>query len=49
MNPIWEESFTFDIFKGDEVLKVLVMDKDIYKSDDFEGQCFIPLSLLKNQ
>mgnify|MGYP000926628667 CR=1 FL=1 len=48
LNPIWEESFTFDIFKGDEILKVLVMDKDAIKSDDFEGQCFIPLNSLKN-
>ena len=37
LNPIWEESFTFDIFKGDEILKVVVMDKDVIKSEDFEG------------
>lgn len=25
------------------------MDKDVIKSDDFEGQCFVPISTLKNQ
>lgn len=36
LNPIWNETFTFDIQQGNP-LNVLVMDKDSMKSDDFEG------------
>ncbi len=43
VNPVWNESFTFDIDHGREKLKVEVFDKDTFGSDEFEGQCFIDL------
>jgi Ca2+-dependent lipid-binding protein len=37
LNPVWNESFTFDIVHGNEPLKIAIMDKDTFGNDDFEG------------
>jgi hypothetical protein len=34
---VWNESFTFDIVRGDKPLIITVMDKDTFGNDDFEG------------
>ena len=35
--PVWNESFTFDIMHGKDPLRVVIMDKDTFGNDDFEG------------
>lgn len=49
LSPVWNESFTFDIVHGREPLKVVVMDKDTFGNDDFEGQCHVSLNGLRDQ
>lgn len=49
LSPVWNESFTFDIHHGRDALKITVMDKDTFGNDDFDGQCLISLSTLKDQ
>jgi hypothetical protein len=48
-SPVWNEMFTFNIAKGTEELLVEVLNRDVFRSNDFLGQVRIPLSLLKNQ
>jgi len=43
LNPVWNESFTFDITTGNEPLRIVIMDKDTFGNDDFEGQCEVSL------
>jgi Ca2+-dependent lipid-binding protein len=45
LNPVWNESFTFEIGTGQEPLTIIVMDQDL-GNDDFEGQVVIPLDTL---
>lgn len=47
--PIWDEKFTFEIPTGQEDLQVLVVNKDVFATNDLIGKCFIPLSLLQDQ
>lgn len=49
LQPVWNESFTFDIYHGKDNLRVLVMDKDTFGNDDFEGQCIVNLQDLRDQ
>ena len=49
LSPVWNESFTFDIIHGREPLKIVVMDKDTFGNDDFEGQCHVSLNGLRDQ
>ena len=49
LSPVWNESFTLDIMHGRDVLKVIVMDKDTFGNDDFEGQCIVSLNMLRDQ
>lgn len=50
LNPIWDETFHFKIERGNEVLKITVMDKDWDEDrDDFEGQCAIGVDQLRDQ
>ena len=49
LSPVWNESFTFDILQGREPLKVIIMDKDTFGKDEFEGKCMVPLTLLIDQ
>jgi Ca2+-dependent lipid-binding protein len=37
LNPVWNESFTFEISHGREALFIEVMDKDTFGDDDSEG------------
>jgi Ca2+-binding EF-hand superfamily protein len=49
LNPVWEETFTFQIQKGTEDLSVIVMDHDTLGRHDFEGQVLIPLQSIADQ
>ena len=50
LNPIWDETFHFKIERGNEVLKITVMDKDWDEDkDDFEGQWAIGVDQLRDQ
>lgn len=49
LSPVWNESFTFDILHGRDTLRVVVMDKDTFGNDDFEGQCIVSLNMLRDQ
>ena len=44
LDPVWNESFTFDINLGTEPLFIEVMDKDTFGKDDSEGICFVSLN-----
>jgi len=44
LSPIWNESFTFSIETGKEILKVSILNKDSIKEDDFEGFVEINIS-----
>ena len=39
LQPVWNESFTFEIVHGREPLQIVVMDKDTFGKDDLEGMC----------
>lgn len=49
LNPVWNESFTFEIVHGSEPLQIVAMDKDFYGKDDFEGMCDFSLANLQDQ
>jgi hypothetical protein len=50
LNPTWDQTFTFRIERGNEILKLVVMDKDWNAdSDDFLGQCAIGVDMLRDQ
>ena len=49
LNPVWDETYTFDVQGRDEVLRVVVMDRDAVGTDDFEGKVNIPLRTLTDQ
>lgn len=48
LNPVWNESFTFDISHGHIPLKVVVMDKDTFGKDDYQGETEIDLNELRD-
>lgn len=43
-NPIWDESFQFDIYSGKEEIKVSVMDKNMMTQDSILGVLYIPIA-----
>ena len=50
LNPVWDQTFTFRVERGNEVLKITVMDKDWDQDgDDFLGQCAFGIDMLKDQ
>lgn len=49
LNPRWDESFTFPIKTGNEILHVTVLDQDRGKDDDFEGKIQIKVRELNDQ
>lgn len=49
INPKWDETFKFDIRTGKEPLEVLVLDRDLYSADDFEGKLSLNLMEFKDQ
>ena len=44
LNPVWNESFTFEISHGSMPLMIEVMDKDTFGEDDSEGICRLKLN-----
>lgn len=42
LNPVWNESFIFEISHNDHILDIQVMDKDTFGSD-FEGKAYVDL------
>ena len=53
LNPVFDETFSFRVERGNEVLKITVMDRDKNDNgdteDDFEGQCAVGIDLLRDQ
>ncbi len=49
LNPVWNESYTFEIRNGNEKMKLIVMDKDTFGNDEFQGECYIDLDTLRDQ
>ena len=49
LDPKWNQTFKFEIRSGKDDLEVLVLDRDLYASDDFIGRVMIPLETLKDQ
>ena len=49
LNPRWNESFSFPIVTGDEVLHITVLDQDRGKEDDYEGKIQIKVRELYDQ
>jgi Ca2+-dependent lipid-binding protein len=47
--PTWDEKFTFEISTGQEDLQVLIVNKDVYATNELIGKCQIPLSTLADQ
>lgn len=49
LQPVWNESFTFEITHGREPIQIVVMDKDTFGNDDLEGMCQFSLNELQDQ
>lgn len=49
LNPIWQETFTFQIRTGTDPLKVMVMDHDDVGSDNCVGEVSIDLGNMRDQ
>lgn len=49
LNPVWEETFTFQIQEGTEDLHIAVMSQSSLNQHEFEGQVSIPLQSISNQ
>jgi len=48
-NPIWDESFQFDIYTGKEEIKVSVLDRNMMKQDIVIGVLYLPIAHLSDQ
>lgn len=48
-NPIWDESFQFDIYSGKEEIKVSIMDKNMMTQDTVIGVLYTPIANLSDQ
>lgn len=48
-NPIWDETFHFDITNGKEEIRVSVMDRNMMKQDTVVGVLYIPIQTLSEQ
>lgn len=49
LNPKWDETFKFDIRTGKDPLEILVLDRDLYSADDFEGKLSLNLMDFRDQ
>lgn len=49
LNPKWDETFKFDVKTGKDNLEILVLDRDFYNADNFEGKLVLNLSEFKDQ
>ena len=47
-NPIWDESFQFDIYSGKEEIKVSIMNKNMMTQDALLGVLYIPIADLSD-
>ena len=45
---MWNEVFTFDVVKGNEILRVEIYDKDDFGKDELEGQIELSLDAFKD-
>jgi hypothetical protein len=48
MKPLWDERFTFEIITGQEDLQVLVVNKDVFATNEVIGKCFVSLEEFKD-
>lgn len=48
-NPVWDETFHFDIHNGKEEIKISVMDRNMMKQDTVVGVRYIPIEILRDQ
>lgn len=48
-NPVWDETFHFDINNGKEEIKVSVLDRNMMKQDTLVGTLYIPIETLSDQ
>lgn len=48
-NPVWDETFHFDIHNGKEEIRISVMDRNMMKQDTVVGVLFIPVETLRDQ
>lgn len=48
-NPIWDETFHFDISNGKEEIRVSIMDRNMMKQDTVVGVLYIPIQTLSDQ
>lgn len=49
LNPIWDETFQFEIYNGKEEIKISIMDKKLMKQDTIVGVLYLPLISLQDQ
>lgn len=49
LNPKWDETFKFDIKTAKDQLEILVLDRDLYAADDFQGKLSIDLMDFRDQ
>lgn len=49
LNPVWNETFKFNVKSLKEKIKITVFDSDLVGDDDVEGVVVIPLEELKSQ
>eukprot|EP00343_Euplotes_focardii_P005541 CAMPEP_0205810326 /NCGR_PEP_ID=MMETSP0205-20121125/14507_1 /ASSEMBLY_ACC=CAM_ASM_000278 /TAXON_ID=36767 /ORGANISM="Euplotes focardii, Strain TN1" /LENGTH=321 /DNA_ID=CAMNT_0053088347 /DNA_START=102 /DNA_END=1064 /DNA_ORIENTATION=+ len=49
LNPKWDETFKFDIKTAKDLLEVLVLDRDLYSADDFQGKMALNLMDFRDQ
>lgn len=48
INPVWNEKFQYEIADPNAVLRIVVMDKDRFTEDEFEGECRVDMKGLKD-
>jgi hypothetical protein len=49
LNPKWDETFKFDVKTAKDPLEILILDRDLYSADDFEGKLTLHLMDFKDQ
>ena len=49
VNPRWDETFTMNVDKGYDPLKLMILDRDLYSEDDFLGKAIIQLDAFRDQ
>lgn len=49
LNPKWDETFKFDIKNGKDTLEILILDRDLYSADDFQGKLTLNLMDFRDQ